>query len=228
MALFLTLLYLTLPPRTHPSQKAIPTLERVTENVYRIGKVLVDTNARTVSCRGVVNMDSGAIEYLAVAPGGKLHESLFRLDIQPMHLQIGLLLLGLEPKQNLKSQGDPAKPLGAPVIINIRWLDIHGKKQELPAEQCIIVMPGAYPVQQNPFVFTGSRILKSGFEADISRSIAAVWHDPAALVDNASASGADNSCFVNKRIVPRRGTQIEFIISSPAAPASGNKEQTKS
>ncbi len=219
---------LTAPPLSAQARKSIPPIERVTDNLYRIGKVLVDTEARTVSCRGVVNMDSGAIEYLAVGSGGKLHESLLRLDVRPIHLQIGLMLLGLEPKQRLKSQGDPLTPQGTRVQIKVRWIDLSGRREESAAEKWIVVMPGERFMGEIPWVFTGSRILKSGFEADTSRSIAAVWHDPAAIIDNALKSGADNSCFVNSHVVPKRGTTVEFIISCPDNPSPRHKEPTKS
>ena len=228
MLLSLLISLITAAPPSAPRLKAVPPVERVTDKLYRVGKALVDMEARTVSCRGAVNMDNGAIEYLAVASGGKLHESLFRLDVRPLHLQIGLMLLGCESKQSLKSQGDPAAPEGTQVQIKIRWSDISGRKLEMAAEKWILVMPGHHSMKDNPWVFTGSRILKSGFEADTSRSIAAVWHDPAALIDNASASGADNSCFVNSSIVPKRGTSVEFIISAPASSSPRTKEPTKS
>ena len=86
----------------------------------------MDTQARTVTCKGVINMDEGAIEYLAVAPGGKTHESLLRVDVRPLHLQVALLMLDLEPKNVLKFQGDPATPQGAPVEIKVRWRDLKG------------------------------------------------------------------------------------------------------
>ena len=77
-----------------------------------MGKALVDTRARTVTCPGRINMDEGAIEYLAVAPRGKTHESLLLIDARPLHLQLALLLLGLEPKNVLERQGDKATPQG--------------------------------------------------------------------------------------------------------------------
>ena len=92
--------------------QAPPQVERITDNVYRIGAATVDIQARTVTCKGVINMDDGAIEYLAVAPGGKTHESLLRIDVRPLHLQVALMMLDLEPKNVLKFQGDPTTPQG--------------------------------------------------------------------------------------------------------------------
>ena len=72
------------------------------------------------------------------------------------------------------------------------------------------------------WVFTGSRILPQGFEADLQKSLVAVWHDPAAILDNPLPGGANNAYVVNAKRVPRQGTPIEFVIKavSPAVPST--------
>ncbi len=195
-----------------------PQVERITENVYRIGAVIVDTKARTVTCKGVINMDDGAIEYLAVAPGGKTHESLLRLDVRPLHLQVALLMLDLEPKNVLKFQGDPTTPQGAPVEIKIRWHDLKGAEQEARAEELMLDMPAKRPLPPNQWVFTGSRVIKEGFEADLAKSLVAVYHDPAAILDNPLSGGVTNSYVVNTKRVPKRGTPVDFVVKAVSAP----------
>ena len=66
----------------------------------------------------------------------------------------------------------------------------------------------------HPWVFTGSRILKEGFEADIAKSLVAIWHDPAAILDNPLEEGADNIYIVNAPRNPKRGTHIELILKA--------------
>jgi hypothetical protein len=178
---------------------------------------MVDTAARTVTCPGQVNMSSGAIEYLAVAPDGKLHESLLRLDIRPLHLQLALLMLNLEPKNTLKFQGDPATPQGAPVSIRVRWLDTTGIQHDVPAEELIEQAPKRVTMPPHTWVFTGSRILKEiGFEADTEKSIIAVWHDPSAIIDNPLPGGATNAYLVGKQC-PAKLTAVELVIAASAA-----------
>jgi hypothetical protein len=198
-----------------------PTVERVTDNLYRVGGATLDTAARTVTCRGEINMDTGPIEYLAVAPLGKTHESLLRVDVRPLHLQVALLLLGLEPKNVLKYQGDKTTPQGDPVEIHVRWRDAMGKTQDVRAEDLIVSMPGNKPMPPHNWVFTGSRIIPEGFEADLQKSLVAVWHDPAALLDNPLPGGGDNAYVVDSRRAPKRGTEIEFVLKA-VAPAHAN------
>jgi hypothetical protein len=196
-----------------------PQVERITDHVVRIGKAIVDTRERTVTCPAQINMDEGSVEYLAVAPRGKTHESLLLVDVRPLHLQLALLSLNLEPKNVLKTQGDRTTPQGAPVEIRVRWRDAQGMQQEVRAETLLAEAgrgpgrPGrAMPV--HPWVFTGSRIIREGFEADLEKSLVAVWHDPAAILDNPLPEGGNNDWVVNTARVPKRGTAVEFIIKA--------------
>lgn len=191
-----------------------PQVERITDNVYRIGAVTVDTAAQTVTCPGVVNQDKGVVEYVAVAPKGKLHESVLRLDIRPLHLQVALLMLDLEPKNVLAFQGERKTPQGDKISLAVKWRDNKGVMQELPIESLMMTMPKERPLERGAWVFTGSRVLKQGFEADISRSIIAVYPDPAAIVDNPRPNASARTFFVNPRRCPKRNTKVELILSA--------------
>ena len=98
------------------------------------------------------------------------------------------------------------------------------------AESLIVAMPKATVMPDHVWVFTGSRILKQGFEGDIAKSLVAIWHDPAALLDNPLASGANNFWAVNTKKVPKRGTPIEFVIKAvpkPTAEPASNVPKSK-
>jgi hypothetical protein len=189
-----------------------PAIEQITEHTYRVGAALIDTKDRTIICPGEINMDDGAIEYLAVSPGGKTHESLLRIDIRPLHLQLALLMLNLEPKNVLVEQGDKKIPQGDPVELRIRWKDRDGQVRDLRAEELVSDGTPERPMPRHDWVFTGSRILKQGFQADLEKSLVAVWHDPAAILDNPLPGGGNNAYLVNPKITPRRGTHVELIV----------------
>ncbi len=195
--------------RTRP-----PQAERITDHTYRIGSLIVDTKERTVLCPGEINLNEGAIEYLAVAPGGKTHESLLLLKTRPLHLQVALLMLGLEPKNVLKRQGDPATPQGDPVELRIRWKDKNGQALERATEEMISELPNLKGMPVHPWLFTGSRILKEGFEADLSKSLIAVYHDPAAILDNPLPGAVNNNYAINSKRTPKQGTRIELIFKA--------------
>lgn len=236
MGLVLIGLLCLLPPASlsqqsgKPADTRPPVVERITDHLYRIGAAMVDTQARTVTCPGVINMNDGPIEYLAVAPNGKLHESLLRVDVRPLHLQVALLMLDLEPKNVLKQQGEKTTPQGDPVELHIRWRDAQGAQKDVRAEDLIQEMPGSKPMPPHNWVFTGSRILKEvGFEADVARSLVAVWHDPAAILDNPLPGGANNAYVVNSKRTPKPGTAVDFVLKAVnPAPANAGKGPNKS
>jgi hypothetical protein len=208
------------PVRTAPASPDLPAeAEKIGEGLYRIGKAKVDLNTRTLTCGGKVNMQRGTIEYLAVAPEGKLHESLLMLNVRPLHLQVGLILLGLEPKGGLRRQGDTQLPQGSPVQAFVTW-QRAGRTVKVPAEELVWDVEKKRPMPRGAWVFSGSSIDSNGFVADRELSLVATYRDPAAIVNNALPTGSDDSIYkVNERIVPKWDTPVT-VTFRPAAPAT--------
>ena len=156
------------------------------------------------------------------------HESLLRVDVRPLHLQVALLMLDLEPKNVLKFQGDPTTPQGAPVEIKVRWRDLKGAEQEARAEELMLDMPAKRPIPPNRWVFTGSRIIKEGFEADLAKSLVAVYHDPAAILDNPLPGGVTNSLYHQHEAGCRNaGTPVDFVLESLTVPRPRNSSSAR-
>jgi hypothetical protein len=190
-----------------------PEAQKIGDERYRIGKVTVDLKSRTLTCSGKVNMDRGLIEYLAVAPGGKTHESLLKIDVRPLHLQVGLILLGLEPQGGLEKQGDTHAPKGPPVELWVSW-QRSGKPVKVAAEDLVWDIDQKRPMDRKAWVFSGSGKDKNGFVADRELSLIATYRDPAAIINNALPSGADDTVYkVNQRIVPPWRTPVTLTIN---------------
>jgi len=203
------------PPPALPAQpppKVPGDAERISENLYRVGKVIVDLKARSVTCGGKVNMQRGLVEYLAVAAKGKLHESVLELDVQPLHLQLGVMMLGLEPQGGLRFQGDTQDPKGPPVELSVSW-EQAGKEVRVPAEQLLWDGEKKRTMEEKAWVFSGSQVSARGFEADRTRSIIASYRDPAAIINNRLPAGADDTVYeANERVLPKVGTRVELVI----------------
>src|SRR6266545_7906466 len=79
-------------PAPAPAAKNIPgtnaALVPIGPGLFQLGDVRLDKNRRAVSFPAVVNMREGNIEYLVVTAGGKTHESIFKTEAQPVHLQV--------------------------------------------------------------------------------------------------------------------------------------------
>lgn len=199
------------PPPAPKGTHALPQAERITDHLYRVGGALIDTSAHTVTCSGALNMDKGPIEYLAVTPRGKTYESLLRIDVRPIHLEVALLLLGLDPVNNLRYQGDDRIPAGPPVEVRVQWRGPAGAEHDVRAEALVKREPGGAAMAEHDWSFTGSRLIHEGLQADLDGSLIAIWHDPAAVLDNPLRSGSDNAWMVDSDRAPVHGTPVRIV-----------------
>lgn len=203
-------------PSPEEQSKQIPPIEKVGNGEYRLGEILVNKAERSITFPAQVNMDSGLLEYLIVHNKGKTHESLLRTRIDPYNLQIAFLLLGFEgAEQRLAMQGDPAPPKGDRIRITVSAV-VGQKNVVIPVEQWLVNKIGEDIKDVAPinWVFSGSYVDSGRFMAQETGSMAAIWHDPVALIDNASPGGESNRIwFVKQGTVPSVGTPVKVTIT---------------
>jgi hypothetical protein len=159
-------------------------------------------------------MTGGVVELLACSRNGKTHESVLVVEGEPYHIQVGLLLLGLEAtRRPLKFQGDPTTPIGDSVEVTVSWLDSLGRSTTVRGEDLILDLSRRRPMPRTPWIFVGSRVVDGRFQAQDEGSIITTYHDPATLVDNPLAGGADDTIYgPNPAVVPRVGTPVNVTI----------------
>jgi len=164
-------------------------IERLTPGVFKIGEITMNKDTQAITFPALVNMDKGLLEYLIVQSRGKTHESLLRTKVEPYHLQIAFLLLGFEGSDRpLLFQGDPEKPKGDPVEITFNFHNKEGKPTTIKADEWVVKggEAGLKEAGRMEWVYTGSMVRDNRFQAQIEASIAAIFHDPAAMIDNGS------------------------------------------
>lgn len=209
---------MTPPPPIDPTEKKLSAVEKISPGTFRIGDIQINKSKKSVSFPVTVNMDKGLLEYLLVQGAGKTHESLFRTKVQPYDLQIAFLLLGFEGADTpLSSQGDPAKPKGEPVELTITYKKADGTSVTVMPEEWITKTVDGKPrgVSAMDWVFTGSMVAEGQFMSQMSGSIAAIFHDPSAMIDNASPGGeSDEVWFVKEGPVPPVGTPVTITIKA--------------
>lgn len=202
-----------MPGRANPE---LPLFQKIGPGLFGLGDLQISKNARTVSLPAVINMNKGMLEYLLVRTGGKTHESLFRTLIDPTQLQLAMLLIGAEGTDRpLAHQGAPDAPQGDSVEIMVHYLK-DGRMVPLRPETWITRKVEDRLVDSEPlqWVFTGSTFYNGKFMAQAEGSIIAVYHDPVALIDNASPGGeSDRVWFVKEGGVPPVGTPVTLTIS---------------
>src|SRR2546421_11149342 len=95
-------------------------LKEVGPGLFEIGRVRVSKVEGTVTIPVEVNMREGAIEYLLVTTTGKTHESVFRTDAEPYHIQLAMLLLNAKGRGTNDFPGDKTKlPPGDPIDVEV-------------------------------------------------------------------------------------------------------------
>ncbi|MBD3181995.1 hypothetical protein GF312_06875 [Candidatus Poribacteria bacterium] len=193
---------------------AIPAMVKLGNGLYKLGKVDVDLNSNTIKIHGKMNMSYGLIELLACSSIGKVHESAIVLDVDPIHLQTALILMGLEYEGGLRYQGDPQTPKGDRVYIWVEW-NSEGQVKRHRAEDLVFNREKQSTMPHVGWVFSGSRINDNGvFMAQAIGTIITTFHDPDAIIDNPLPEGADDTVYiVNTKLAPPKGTDITMIIT---------------
>ena len=76
-------------------------------------------------------------------------------------------------------------------------------------------MPSKRPIPPNRWVFTGSRVIKEGFEADLAKSLVAVYPRSRRHPRQPLAGRGDQRAISSTpKRVPKRGTPVDFVIKA--------------
>lgn len=179
--------------------------------LLRQGTVQVDPELRCVVVTGYLNMVEGPIELLACGPGGKVHESVLVLEVNPVDLQAALLLIGLKSGPPMKELG-VGPPQGDRVRVWVQW-EQDGRRVVLPLEQLAYDWRAQRALRTDGWVFTGSMFLDGKFKALAEESLIVSYWDPWAILNVNSPLGADDeSLSVNRDVVPPLHTPITLLI----------------
>jgi len=190
---------------------------RISDRIYRIGDVLIDKAQGCLYMPAKVNMTEGVVELLACGRLGKRHESVLVVDAKPLHVQLALLLLGLEPGGGLAYQGDPRTPQGDSVWIWAEWC-VDNEWKLVRGEDLVLNYVNNKPMQPTHWVFSGSEIVEGTFVASVEQSIVTTYHDPFTIIDNPLPTGADDTVYgANKSILPEIGHKIVLILKRDKA-----------
>lgn len=170
------------------------------------GKVLlkgveIQLDQRTLLFPATVNQSDGIIEYALVHRSGKVHESLFRTEIEPQDLHAAVLLVVGKIPSN-----------GIPVEVEARWTNTTGAVTQTLA-QLVRYVDKRAPLESGAWRYTGSEFFDGKFLAQTEGSMIALMHDPAALVNNPRrGSDRDDLWEPNAEVLPAVGTPVEVVL----------------
>lgn len=179
--------------------------------LIRLGTVQVDPDLRCVLATGYVNQVEGAIELLACGPGGKVHESVLVLEVNPVDLQSALLLIGLKSGPPMRELG-MGPPQGDAVTIWVTW-EHEGRRVAQPLESLAYEWKKKRPLRTEGWIFNGSLFEDGKFKALAEESLIASYWDPWAIINVQSELGADDEALsVNRSVVPPLHTPVTLLL----------------
>ena len=184
----------------------LPALKVVSPGIFELGEVRLDKAERSVSFPAVLNKGEGGMEYFLVTPYGKVHESILRTAVAPLHIHVAMVLLNAKgagkntlPGPPREYGGSPGMAIpGDPITIDITWQE-KGKEVKRSAEEMVSDMNGKTPMQRSPWVFNGSAVWQGIFLAQQSGSLISLIPDPVALINNSSPAGDDPAAWIANR-----------------------------
>ena len=228
------------PPGGDPDARAVvlgraqpeSVLKRGEDGSLKVGPIEIAADRRSLRIPGRINQQRDIVEYLAVGPKGKTHESVLLLDVEATHLMVGCLLLGLTPAP-LREQEDPglrvvrrggeadpappARSQGSLVTLEVEWKDARGKTVRHRAEELTWNRERKASMRRTPWVFTGSQIWRGNFVAELEQSYVATWPDRAAVFNSPWEAknpyrGEAFGFEANRQLLPAVGTPMFMIV----------------
>ena len=198
-----------------------PPIVRISDTQLRVGRMLVDREKRRLEVPIRVNMIQGILEYYGVSSNGKLHESVIEMGIEPSHLHLGLILLGVE--QIVYDYGDYKK---APTVVKpggrlkltVKYVDPRSKKtREHNAEDWLYNRKLKGSPKPLAWTFQGSTFWQNRYGADMDRSVITLISDQIAVIGTTDGAGnpyqGEGLGFeVNEKTIPPKGTAATLII----------------
>ncbi len=213
-------------------------VKKTKQGTLRVGPIELAADKSWMKVPARINQRQGIVEYMAVGPKGKTHESILVLETEGTHLMVGCLLMGLTPAPLTPQEdpgirivrggqggdkdaspdraADPAPPrrqTNSDVRIEVEWTDAQTKKVvRHRAEALTWNRELTASMQGTDWVFTGSSIWRGNFVAELEQSYIATWPDRSALFNNPLPSKN-----------PYRGVNMGYEANKQLLPPVGTK-----
>jgi hypothetical protein len=177
------------------AEEAKPDIERLEDGRYRLGTILIDPEARTLTLPGHANMERGLIEVLACTWRGKVHESLLVLDPETLG--------------------------GDSLLAWVEWEDAQGAPHRQRAEDLLWNVAAGAPMERTAWRFTGSRMNEEGtFVAQVEGTLLATYYDPFAILNNPLPTRHDDTLYqVRAEGAIPKGTPVTLRLVDAGGPA---------
>ena len=200
-------------------------VRKIDEDQYIVGGVTLRKSTREISFEARVNQTGGLIEFLLVTDKGKIHESLFACAISPTDLNVAFKLLGYPSTPELfeivaadhRPTGEfPDVPddvrNGARLAISVSWQD-EGAEMTFAVNELVKNTATGEAMPPGPWLYTGSLITNTGFRAEATGDIIAVFSNPAAMVNYPGEARTNDEVWsVSQGKLPSKDSPVRITI----------------
>jgi len=220
------ILVITAGISTLQAKEAIaPAIETISEDEYKIGKILINKKTKEISFGAGLNMKEGLLEYAVVLTKGKVHESLFLTDISPTNLNVALKLLNFQESAELfEILDEDYNPSGKfPVVseevkksarldIFVRWKE-GDKEKTTSLNRLIFHAQAQEQMLTGPWLYTGSYIHEGKYKAELDGDIIAIYNAQPAMINYPGKDRYNDDVWVpNKELLPNLDTHVTIIL----------------
>ena len=201
-----------------PAPAPDPTVEKLGDNLLRVGTIQVDLAKHQISLAGVVN-NVATLEFVANSKGGrKAYESALELDAGAVVFNLALILIGLDKANAVPARRhfDPRPPEGDPVEIWVEWQDVSGARK-VRAEDLIYSVQTKDTLPHGPWVYTGSVFLRNGrYLAEVDGTLIGFVHTPAPIIENPLPHGVGRygSFRLNPNLTLKPGMPVRVTVTA--------------
>lgn len=202
-------------------------LKKISATEYELDGIKINAATREVRIPTKVELKKAPLEYLLVHETGKTHETVLTTGINPMAVQVALLLANYQPategmlakvpekeRPTTWKEEPPKTPGGNRLKIDVEWKEGEQTKKAPLVDFVQFGDTGKPPQDLNYWIFNGSFMDERGFVGELEGSIIALWLDRAALI-NSPAEGAwrDDLWISLPKNIPEIGTPVTLVIS---------------
>lgn len=206
------------------SQNPSELIKKINDSTYILKDIEINVNSKSISIPCKINMDKGLIEVVLCTAKGKTHESLLVSKSGALEFQTALLLLGLDPinevpeNKDLIPKNSPFQTIETPgdsVQLFLSYQNSQGAFYK-PIELFIKSASDNKPIDKISWLFLGAVTHYTGHVlADPETTIIATFHDALALMEiNNSSKYDDTLYYVNETETPPKGTEVKLIVKS--------------
>jgi hypothetical protein len=200
----------SLPPLSAAEKRILEKLggELLPDQNIKIGDMTIHRKEMEISFPGNVNMTAGELEVLIAMPHGRVHESLLVSEVDPLKLQIALLLIGAE-----NGSRDGGEKITQGTILNIDVKPDDGKR--VSVEDWLFNKRTSKCMDRIGWVFIGSSFTHDmRCLAKAEGNIVNIWSFGNTILDNPASTGnEDDFIAVNSKTMPKCGTPVTIYLS---------------